>query len=139
MREVGMWALLTLASIYDISRKKIPVLLLTLGAIGGILLLLLQKVEMAEWALCMLPGLGILFAGFITKQKIGYGDGALILALGLMEGGRRCTMGLLLALFLSSLVGITLLILKRANLKTQIPFAPFLLLAHVLLKVGEMV
>ena len=56
---------------------------------------------------------------------MGIGDAALLLATGVYLGLWDGLSVLMLGLLLSSAVGIALLILKKAKLKTALPFVPF--------------
>lgn len=133
--DLAVWLLLILGSACDIVRKKIPVLLLAGGvaaaAAAGAMAAWKDGTGNIIWGYGLMPGAGMILLAFATREKIGYGDGAFLILLGLLEGG-RVMMDLLLALFLAAVFGIFLLILKRATVRTQIPFVPFLLAAHFL-------
>lgn len=65
---------------------------------------------------------------FFSKGKwVGGGDAKLGLFLGLWLGWPQGLIGLLLAYILGSLVGIILLIFRLVNLKSKVPFGPFLI------------
>lgn len=129
-----MWILLLLGSVWDVRRKKIPVLLLAVGgAVGvmtGIAGIWSGQAQNAAWIFGCLPGAGMVLLAFATREKIGYGDGILLIILGMLEGWNVMT-DLLSALFLAAVFGIVLLALRRANAQTRIPFVPFLLAAHI--------
>lgn len=59
---------------------------------------------------------------------MGWGDAKLAAALGLLMGWPIAPVGLFIAILLGAVVGIALLLAKRAKKKDPIPFAPFLLI-----------
>lgn len=136
--DLAVWLLLILGSACDIVRKKIPVLLLAGGAVAaaaGTMAVWKDGTGNITWGYGIVPGVGMILIAFATREKIGYGDGALLILLGLLEG-ERVMIELLLALFLAAVFGIFLLVLRRATVRTQIPFVPFLLAAHILQSVA---
>ncbi len=64
-----------------------------------------------------------------SKEKwMGMGDAYLVILLGLLLGWPQILLALFLAFFLGSIYGLTMLILGRRKMRSQIPFAPFLVL-----------
>ena len=75
-------------------------------------------------------GLFFYFLYFFTKKKgLGLGDVQIGLLMGLLLGFPNIIVALYLAFLTGALVGIILIIVGRAKLKTAIPFGPFLILA----------
>jgi len=58
---------------------------------------------------------------------IGFGDVKLVILLGLLSGFPNVLLALFLASALGSVVGLVLIGLKKKGLKSQVPFAPFLI------------
>jgi leader peptidase (prepilin peptidase)/N-methyltransferase len=123
------WLVLLLAVSYqDYRRKEISVrLLLIMGIVGTLIQIFEKSVTLGSWIGGILLGMLLLFLGFVTEEQIGYGDGWLVLVMGMSLGFGISILSLLLALGLSALAGGILLILKRVNRNDRIPFAPFLL------------
>jgi len=71
---------------------------------------------------------GFLFLIYIiTKGRgMGFGDVKLGILIGLMLGLTNASMALISAFIIGSIIGIILLVLKKKNLKSWIPFGPFL-------------
>lgn len=88
--------------------------------------------EMLFLAKGVLPGVFLILLGAVTRQAIGYGDGLLLLACGLCLGGEMAGILLLTGLFLLFPVSLSLLLCGKAQRKTQLPFAPFLLAAYLI-------
>ncbi len=80
---------------------------------------------------CVIAG-GIFFIGnLISRNGMGMGDVKLMAAAGLYLGFNK-VMGLVFwALFLAVIVGIALMIAKKAKIKTTLPLAPFFLCGSV--------
>ncbi len=131
--DIGFWAtwvLLGVACVFDLVYKKIPFLLIICGgAIGGVVIAA-NGFEGRSLCYALIPGMLLLLTAFLTGEKVGYGDGMLLLVLGLLEGAGECLGDLLIGLFLVIVFAILLLILGRKEKNTMVPFAPFLMVAH---------
>lgn len=70
---------------------------------------------------------------FFSKEEwMGWGDVYIGLLLGLILGWPAVWLGLLISFCLGSVYSIGLMILKKANRKTQVPFVPFIALGTIL-------
>jgi prepilin signal peptidase PulO-like enzyme (type II secretory pathway) len=68
----------------------------------------------------------------VSKEKwMGMGDAYLVILLGLIIGWPEIILGLFLAFLFGSVWGLVLIAAKKKNLKSQIPFAPFLILGTI--------
>jgi prepilin signal peptidase PulO-like enzyme (type II secretory pathway) len=74
------------------------------------------------------------FFWLVSKGKwMGLGDAKLAIGLGWLLGLSRALSGLVLAFWIGSVVGLTLVIFsKKHGMKSEIPFAPFLVLGALL-------
>ena len=125
--------LLLAEGIWDKRTKKIRLIPLLIAFPVGIILSFLQGKEDGIYSLFgMIPGLLFLGIAVLTKEKVGYGDGMVILVTGVLLGLKINLMMVFLGLFLAALGSIWLLIRKRAGRKTKIAFIPFLLPALTL-------
>ena len=134
---VALW--LMIISILDIRTRKIPIWLLIAGGVC------VTPALAAQWSRgvggCvdilkgMLPGVLLLGMGLGTK-KVGYGDGVVMLFLGMALGGGKSWMLLGISLFLTAGVSLVLLALSMAGGKTTIPYLPFLTAAWILTIIG---
>lgn len=79
-------------------------------------------------AFSLIPGAGFLLLSFFTREKVGYGDGWVLLMIGLFLGAYRCFLVLLAGLLAESVAAIVLLALRKIQRDREIPFSPFLLL-----------
>ncbi len=65
---------------------------------------------------------------YFTKGKgMGFGDVKFVIFMGLFLGFPNIVVGLFISFFLGAIIGIGLIILKRKEMKSQIPFGPFLI------------
>ena len=121
---------LSICTVFDIRKKEIPLILAGSGMAAAIGFTVWRlgngSVFAGQVLLSMLPGLFFLLVSWCTKEKVGYGDGILLLIIGLMGGFYLCLTGLCISLFLSALFGVLLLFLHKAQKSSRIPFVPFL-------------
>ena len=141
---VIMGAYLFILSVSDMIKKAIRPALLCLGiiplavslvpegAVSGLWMPPLAQPEMLERAAGLAVGLVILLIGRITREKIGYGDGAVICAAGPALGFFEvCTM-LGIAMFLLLFYSLVMLARGRLKKNSRVPFLPFLFAGFVL-------
>lgn len=124
----------------DIKRKEISKRFL----FGGGLAVLCYKMcflkgTVKELMVGILPGLGLLFLAWMTKEAIGYGDGVIVLTMGVLLGAKMAFGVLWLALLLAAVFSVICLLQKRCKKSSTYPFVPFLLAAWTMIWVGGMV
>lgn len=136
---IGAMGLLTVGSFFDIRWKRIPVVLLLAGGAGGILCLISDNVAAGIGAVFLsglvgiLPGVGMFLLSLMTEKKVGSGDGFVLMVLGLLQGIGMVLLVFCVGLFLQSLWAVALLVIKRADKQTCIPFLPFLLAGELVI------
>lgn len=120
----------------DIKRKSIPVLpVLGLGV--TLLAFRLTEAETAKELLCgFLPGIVLTLISFFSKEGIGMGDALVLLCLGAGYRWEKVTAMLFGALCLAAVFSLVLLILKKADRKTELPFLPFLFFGWCIVMLG---
>lgn len=99
-------------------------------ALGFHIFTLLQNVTDWRWLLVsallgMLPGLAMLVVARITG-KAGYGDGFVLLNVGLWTDYKTCILVLCFSMLFMSCFSIGMLLTKKANKQTKLPYIPFL-------------
>jgi leader peptidase (prepilin peptidase)/N-methyltransferase len=121
---------LLLNSILDLKYKKI--LYSPCGIVLGIGIFCILFEKPINWwqFLGVLVGCGLMLVSLVTKQSIGIGDGMILASIGVFIGFWRSLMVLFIAGIMVSVVGGILLAFKKVNLKTSLPFVPFLFLAY---------
>ncbi len=114
-------------SIMDMKNQKVPLWMLVIG--GGLTLMVLayeavnNNVGYIHILQGMLPG-GILLLAAAATKKAGYGDGIVLLYLGMVSGKSFLLMGI--SLFFISVYSIILLVFRKAGRDYTIPYLPFL-------------
>ncbi|MDE6963279.1 MAG: prepilin peptidase, partial [Lachnospiraceae bacterium] len=117
--------LLGITAAEDIREKKISVRVVCVFACGAVLYHMLSgNNSFGEMAFGLFPGCLLLMLSALTGESIGYGDGILVLTLGLWTGGWFAFAVTVIGIMLSGIYG-TFCLLKRKN--DPIPFVPFLL------------
>ena len=82
-------------------------------------------------------GLLFLLIAKLTEEKIGYGDGMLILLVGMNVGIKAQLQILAIAFSLLFIAGIAAFFLRRKWKNMRLPFVPFLLLGDVAVMAGK--
>lgn len=124
-------ALIFLASLTesDLKYQRIPLKTVLIFAGMAILYLLGKNPFLEENVFYrLLPGAGLLLLSAATKEKVGYGDGAAVLVLGLWTNLLFSTMVLCLGFCLAGIY-IGFCLVERKSRMGEIPFIPFLLAA----------
>jgi len=125
--------ILTAASVWDLKERAIPVwffIISMLMAIGA---------ELCSGSVNITASIGGTIIGFmllaiskLTGGQIGEGDGIVFLITGVVLGFKNNFLLLLEALFLSFVFSLVFLLLKKINIKTKLPFLPFVLVAFIM-------
>lgn len=121
---------LGICAVFDIRKKEIPLILIILGGILATVMSVLRisggEISVAGMGSSLLPGLFFLFVSFCTKEKVGYGDGLILLISGLILGFYQCFIGMCAGLLFSSFFALALLFMHKAGKDSGLPFVPFL-------------
>lgn len=118
---------LALCSIQDIREKKLSLkLLIVSGILFFVMSFMFERMSTRERVCNMLPGIFALVIAFLTREQIGYGDAACLIIMGNIVSGKRLLGAVMGGMILFSIVGAVLMIRKKADRKTTMPFLPFL-------------
>jgi prepilin signal peptidase PulO-like enzyme (type II secretory pathway) len=138
----GMFSLLIVIAVYDLKHRIIPdVLVLILGVLSFVGLFFFSGFgfnmhlpsiwELLSGVLIALPFFLIWL--FSKGVWMGLGDAKLAIGLGWLLGLSRALSGIVLAFWTGAIIGLILIaVSKKHNLKSEIPFAPFLVLGAIL-------
>lgn len=129
--DIVLFLFLAVCAVFDGLRRQIPLLIVWVGMLTAVCFHISDGIERASllmMAASLLPGAGFFLLSFITREKVGYGDGWVLLMIGLFLGVSRCFLILLIGLVLESAVAVALLLLQKIKRDKEIPFLPFLLL-----------
>ena len=137
MTRAMLLLLLFAGAVWDIKKREIPLLLPVFGfGIGLLLRILAGFGSVAVLAAGCLPGLILLTAGCLSKEAVGYGDGAMLVCAGIFLPFSETLMLLVLSLLLAAVGAGILLAAKKMKRKETLPFLPFLLAGYVAVLTG---
>lgn len=129
--EIVLFLFLSVCAIFDGIWKKIPLFIVWIGILTAVLLQLEGAMGSVSWltaVLSLTPGILFWMLSFISREKVGYGDGWILLMIGLFLGAGRCFLILLTGLMAESFLILVLLAFGKVHKDKEIPFVPFLLL-----------
>lgn len=139
---VGVFSLLLIIAVYDLKHKIIPdALSLILGILAFIGLFLfndygfyLHMPSVMEFASGLLVALPFALLWLVSGGAwMGLGDAKLAIGLGWLLGLSRVLSGIVVAFWVGAVVGVSLVIFsKKYGMKSEIPFAPYMVLGAVL-------
>ncbi|WP_026505128.1 prepilin peptidase [Butyrivibrio sp. NC3005] len=121
--------ILLIAGLNDIKNKSVKRWMIISNFICGISCLLVQLFlggNPLVLFLSFIPGLFLISLSFITREKIGYGDGLIALGTGPVFGISNLMLGFCISFFLSGMTAGILMIFKKAKRDEQLPFLPFM-------------
>lgn len=126
--------LLALLSLWDIKEMKIPSFMVYVLALFCTVLMIFNPYcrIINNIVTGGLFSLLLLIAYKLTKKKIGIGDVKVLCALSFAFGYPVVFNIIFIGMFISVIYGILLIVFKKANVKTEIPFIPFLFAGYVL-------
>ncbi len=139
-----VFSLLMVILVYDIRHKIIPDTLVYLYAVVSLALVFVPGAPFGPffympsiWALLSGPLCAAPFAllWLISGGRwMGLGDAKLILGIGWMLGPLAALAALALSFWIGAVVGLVMLFIyaKKTSMKTQLPFAPFLILGTLI-------
>ena len=124
--------ILGVLAIVDFKKKQVSnVLLLIVSGIVIINYVIFKPVTIMSLIGGILVGVILLGISYITRQKIGAGDGLLVMILGAYLGFEGIGVMLLYALTLSAIWSGLLLIIKKVNRHYTIAFIPFIFIGYI--------
>ncbi len=129
--EIVLFVFLAVCAVFDGFSRRVPLVVVWLGILTAVCLRIngmMGETDLMEVTLSLIPGAGFFLLGFLTREKVGYGDGWALLMIGLFVGAFRCFLILLVGLMAESAVAIVLLAVGKIKRDREIPFLPFLLL-----------
>jgi len=136
-----IFSILFIIFVYDLKYMEIPMLVLWLGVGASLLYFLFSDWQSFNGAvsvldLRMISGIlgGLVAGGFFygltaySKETwMGYGDTYLGLLVGFVVGWPLILWTLMLSFIIGAVISVGLVILSKKTLKSQVPFAPFLI------------
>lgn len=128
--KVVLILFLGICAVFDIRKKEIPVILILIGIVFSFGINIWQiydkNITIADAGASLIIGVFVICLSFCTRERIGYGDGLILIVSGLMLGFYQCFLGLCISLVFSSVCALFLLITHKAGKDSGLPFVPFL-------------
>lgn len=133
---------LAIGSIYDKKSLLLPDWFLWMGCLVGtvwvIYEIIVGQTSWRQWITACLPGILWIILAFTTREQMGYGDGVVLLVIGSLTDATITMILLLVGLGLACVLGVLLLVSKRGNRKTELPFVPMLFLSYIMVMGGRL-
>lgn len=129
--EILLFFFLAVCAVFDGLQKQIPLAAVWLGMMTAVCLRMggvMGEISLPSVALSLAPGIVFWLLSFVTREKVGYGDGWVLLMIGLFLDLPRCFFILLAGLLIESMAALVLLAFRKIQRDREIPFCPFLLL-----------
>lgn len=132
IKEGILLVFLTLNVLNDIRSRRIWLRTAWVFGVAGVIYVIYKgEVSLMAAAGALLPGAAFLIIGKITKEAVGYGDGIVILVMGIYLGLWATVSSIMLALLLSALWAIVLTVFCKKKKEDSFAFLPFLLLGYI--------
>jgi prepilin signal peptidase PulO-like enzyme (type II secretory pathway) len=124
-----IFSVLIIIFIYDLKHYLIPDKVLFPAIIISLLYNLINWQNILNVLLAVVIASGFFLTIFLISRGkwMGFGDVKLAILMGLLLGFPSIIVALFLAFFLGAIIGLTLMILDKKGLKSEIPFGPFLI------------
>lgn len=127
---MGCW--LFICSVQDIKRKEVHITLLLIGIVTGMFgTMFWIDISLGNRLLGAALGGVLLVLNLITKGQVGIADGIIVCTIGFTFGFYISSGMLILSLFLSAIISLFLIVLRKVKRRTTIPFIPFLFAGFV--------
>ena len=122
-------------AILDIKKREVSVLVVLLMAIFEVgYKFYYDLILFPKCILSIIPGLVMIIISFFSDQSIGYGDGLLVMCLGLyMMVDQILFMGII-SVTIAGVFAIILVIFGHKKKNYEIPFVPFMVIGYGMMK-----
>jgi leader peptidase (prepilin peptidase)/N-methyltransferase len=140
IRDFAALAGLSVLSAEDLKRKEVSMIPVTgMAMIGTMCSILGGEWADASFLMRFIPGLLALLLARVSGERIGYGDGWVLLCLGCYLSAENMINLCMISLFCIGIVALFMLLVLHRSRQAQIPFVPFLLLGYVLTLLAEQI
>lgn len=129
--ELLLFLFLAVCAVFDSLYRQIPLAVVWVGMLTAVILQIygaIGETGVFEAVVSLTPGLVFFLLSFFSGEKVGYGDGWVLLMIGLFLGAYRCFFILFVGLLAESVIAIILLVFRVIQRDRELPFVPFLLL-----------
>ncbi len=117
-----------LTAIWDLFKREITIWsILICGIISwgySLFGVIAGSSNILSFFMALIPGAALILISAASKESIGYGDGLMLIAISPALGLYETSFSLCIAFFVSGVLAIAVLIIKKGNRKLRIPFMP---------------
>lgn len=118
---------MAICTVTDIRKKEIPVTVIILSGLALLCYMIFAgRKEWTDILYSLIPGMFLLMLSYCTRECIGYGDGLVVLVMGICMGLGICMAAVAVGLTISAICVGALLAFRKVGGKSRIPFVPFL-------------
>lgn len=122
---------LLINGVLDLKTKQISLWVTTIYGAVGILWQIYFGTMTWEFAFSLVPGILCLLAAWATKERVGYGDGYLLIATGCYLGWEDMLLLCMMAVISAGIWALILCVLFHKGKDYEIPFVPFMLIGYM--------
>ena len=129
--EIWQWllmaAVLVPSTIKDLRTKRINGYICAVGMLAAFFVReTIMRENSLDLLIDLLPGIIVYTVAFFSRERIGKGDAIAMMFIGAVAGKETVLMSLFVSLTVAALLSAVLLILKKVQKDTKLPFIPFL-------------
>ena len=141
-RMLGKWIVLIflfLGALWDIKKKTVPKVFLLIWGIVSVIYFVFEIINgqnVLGLLLGVIPGIITLVLSIVTKEKIGLGDGLILICVGCLQTIKDVLCMIIFSFIFLTVVLIFLLAIRRIGRSSRIPFVPFLFLGQLITMYG---
>lgn len=139
---LGKWIVLIflfVGALWDIKKKAVPKVFLLIWGIVSVIYFVFEIINgqnMLGLLLGVIPGIITLVLSIVTKEKIGLGDGLILICVGCLQTIKDVLCMIFFSFIFLTVVLIFLLAIRRIGRSSRIPFVPFLFLGQLITMYG---
>ena len=119
------------AAVLDIRKKELPWPVFAASGLVSAACMIRDAAGGGNWytrpLLSLIPGAALLALAFLSREAMGYGDGLYAMSVGPVFGMEAMFFGVFAAFFLCAVTSVFLLVFRKADRKSSLPYIPFLL------------
>lgn len=136
MEEIGLVCLFGLTAFDDIKTKQVRLAeIIGFGALGLLFNAIYQPHSLLSIFGGVMIGCLIYIYSIVSNEKIGKGDGLIVMVAGLYLGFSETVMLLWISSTLAAVVGTIMVKKHGARMDIELPFVPFLLMGYLLIDI----
>ena len=121
-------------SVQDYRSKRIPLVLLISGIIFVPLFMLTEdKADIYRHVLGIIPGVAFVFLSLASRGQVGMADAVILVIMGACVSIGQIVGVIAVSLLAIAIFSMLMLLMRKLNRKSTLPFVPFLLLGYLMI------